>query len=231
MAHWITRSICAAVAALALCNQATAGNVTLFDNLKAQTDGQDLVLPEASGGFLADSFSTGNVAAMLTEIKVKLVLVGQPDFEKIRPIVVSVYKDDGKPGVGDLIHEVGRITEETVKDDGPIISVSPNPGDVPLAANSRYWVVLTDITPAENGKQTISWDWSSDITGTGVANEYYIDKSGLSANNDTLFGPFQMQVMAQTAPEPSSVVLLAVGICGGGIACVRSRNRRRTAVL
>jgi hypothetical protein len=230
MAHWITRMVCAAVAALALCSSTTAGTVTLYNNLKAQTVGQDLVLPEANGGFLADSFSTGNVALMLTEVKLKLVLVGQPDFDKIKPVVVSVYKDDGKPGVGDLVHEIGRITEEAVKDDGPVISVTANPGDVPLAANSRYWVVLTDITPADNGKQTISWTWSTDITGTGVKSEYYIDKSGLSANNDTHFGPFQMQVIAQSTPEPSSVVLLAVGISGSGITCVRSRNRCRADV-
>jgi hypothetical protein len=218
MTHFIRRSICGAVAVLALCSSTGAGTVTLFDNLNAKTTGQDVVPPEADGGMLADSFSTGNVPLELTAVKLKLVLVGQPNFQLIRPVVVEVFKDDGKPGIGDLVHEIGRVTEEAVKNDGPIITLQPNLGDVPLAANSRYWVVLADITPAENGKQTISWTWSTDVTGTGVAKEYYIDKTGLNANNDTDFGPFQMQVVAQGVAEPSSLVLLVVGIFGGATA-------------
>ena len=185
------------VAFLAICTEARSGTVTLYDNLKATTDGQDLVPPESDGKLLADSFSTGNVPLTLQSVKVKLVLVGQPDFDKLRPIVIELYKDNGKPGVGDLIAEIGRVTEQTVKEDGPVIEADKIPFNQPLAANSRYWIVLTDITPAENGKQTISWDWSSDISGTGVANESYIDTTGQYPNNDTLFGPFQMQVIAQ----------------------------------
>jgi hypothetical protein len=212
------------MAVVALCTTTAAGTVTLFDNLKAQTDGQDLVPPEAKGGLLADSFSSGKDPLILTKVTLKLVLVGKPNFDEIRPVVVEIFKDNGKPGIGDLVHEIGRVTEEEVKKDGPFITVRANPGDVPLAANSRYWVVLTDITPPGNGKQTISWCWSSDISGTGVANEFYIDKTGLHANNDTLFGPFQMQVMAESLPEPSSIALLTVGF-GSGVAYIRRRKR------
>jgi PEP-CTERM motif len=193
----------------------------------AQSDGQDLVPSESDGLMLADSFSTGGVALILTKVTVKLTLVGQPDFTKIRPIVVELYTDNGKPGLGTVVQpQIGRITEMDVKDDGPNITLTPNFGDLKLAANTRYWVVLTDITPAENGKQTISWYWSTDITGPGVANEYYIDTTGQYANNDTLFGPFQMQIVAQTVPEPSTTVLLAAGVFGGGVAYACCRKLR-----
>jgi hypothetical protein len=218
VAHWIRRSICGAAAVLALCGSARAATVTLFDNLKADTDGQDVVPPEADGLMLADSFSTGDVALTLTKITLKLTLVGQPDFTKIKPIVVEIYTDNGKPGLGEVVQpQIGRVTEMDVKDDGPYITLTPNLNDIKLAANTRYWVVLTDITPAENGKQTISWSWSTDITGTGVANEYYIDTTGLYANNDTLFGPFQMQVVAQTVAEPSTWAMMLLGFAGLGI--------------
>jgi hypothetical protein len=225
MTHWITRSICVAATFLAICTEASAGTVTLYDNLKATTEGQDLVPPEADGKFLADSFSTGKDPLFLTSVKVKLVLVGQPDFDKLRPIVIELRKDNGKPGVGDLIAEIGRVTEDTVKTDGPIIEADKIAFQQPLAANSRYWIVLTDITPADAGKQTISWTWSSDISGTGVANEFYSDTTGQFANKDTDFGPFQMQVIAQSTPEPSSHALFAIGILAIGIVCVRTRIR------
>ncbi len=219
----MTHFVAMLVAFLSICTEASAGTVTLYDNLKAATDGQDLVPPESDGKLLADSFSTGKDPLFLTSVKVKLVLVGQPDFEKLRPIVIELYKDNGKPGVGDLVAEIGRVTEGTVKNDGPIIEADKIPFNQPLAANSRYWIVLTDITPTENGKQTISWSWSSDISGTGVANESYIDTTGQFPNNDTLFGPFQMQVIAQSVPEPSSLALFAIGILAIGIVCVRTR--------
>jgi hypothetical protein len=223
MTHWITRSICVAATFLPICAEASAGNVTLYDNLKATSDGQDLVPPESDSKFLADSFSTGEDPLVLLSVKVKLVLVGQPDFQQIRPVVIDLYKDNGKPGVGDLVAEIGRVTEQTVKEDGPVIEADKIPFNQPLAANSRYWIVLTDITGGDNGKQTISWYWSSDISGTGVANEFYIDTTGQYANNDTLFGPFQMQVIAQSVPEPSSLALFAIGILAIGIVCVRTR--------
>ncbi len=181
------------VAILPICTEASAGTVILYDNLKAATDGQDLVPPESDGKFLADSFSTGKDPVFRSAVKVKLVLVGQPDFDQLRPIVIELRKDNGKSGVGDLIAEIGQVTESTVKSDGPIIEADKIPFQQPLAANSRYWIVLTDITPAENGKQTISWTLSSDTSGTGVANELYVDTTGQFPNNDTDFGPFEMQ--------------------------------------
>ena len=79
-------------------------------------------------------------------------------------------------------------------------------------------VVLTMSARLESSRQ---------LTGLRIIR---IDKTGLNANNDTDFGPFQMQVTAASTPEPSSVILLTVGIFGTGIACIRRRKRRRPAV-
>ena len=147
----MTHFIATVVAFLAICIEASAGSVILYDNLKATTDGQDVAPPESDGKRLADSFSTGKVPLTLQSVKVKLVLVGQPDFDQLKPIVIELYKDNGKPGVGDLIADIGRFTEQTVKEDGPVIEADKIPFNQPLAANSRYWIVLTDIAPADAG--------------------------------------------------------------------------------
>jgi hypothetical protein len=63
-----------------------------------------------------------------------------------------------------------------------------------------------------------------------VAKEFYQDKNGVTANDNTNFGPYQMRVEGQTTPEPSSVVMLAAALLGGIVArgCV-SRLRHAAA--
>jgi hypothetical protein len=54
------------------------------------------------------------------------------------------------------------------------------------------------------------WAWSFDVSGPGVANEFFSNNAGVFPNNQN--GPYQMQVNT-AIPEPST---LALGIAGLG---------------
>jgi hypothetical protein len=202
--------VCFSFAILSLAGSATAGPVTLYDNLGATTDGQDGVKPAALGP-LANSFSTSNTAVTLTDVKVKLVIVGQPNQTGV--IEVSLQSDNGGPGVGGAIQMLGIMPDTDVGNtpkDFDLTGFTP----VALAANKRYWIEIED----NNSGSNISWCWSRHITGTGVANEFFSDKNGVTANNNTLFGPYQMLVAGRTGvPEPPNVLLALAGLIGSAI--------------
>jgi hypothetical protein len=201
MMHWIRRSLYVAAGILVLASTASAASVPLYDNLGATTDGQDGVADSALGP-LANSFSTGATAVMLTDVKIKLVLVGEPRDELI-PCELYLYKDNGGPGLGDLVQTLGRVPNEKDVGTKPVSVEFKSPGDfdsVTLAANTRYWIKLVDISG--NRDSRLAWCWSSDTSGTGLAKEYYSDKTGVTANNDTIFGPYQMLVIGHCRERP-----------------------------
>jgi hypothetical protein len=57
-----------------------------------------------------------------------------------------------------------------------------------LAANTRYWIGLSTA----NGSAAL-WNWSLDLSGTGVPGEFFANNGGVSPNT---LGPYQMRLAA-----------------------------------
>jgi hypothetical protein len=207
-----------------LATAANAGSVTLYDNLGATTDGADGIDPTTGLGPLADSFSTGSSNILLSDVKALLGV----QFTGTGPgpgSVTAYLLSNNANTPGSVLTSIGTVTDQTIFNtygtgtgviDFAVSSFS-------LAANTRYWIELAD-TP---GKTSVAfWSWSLDTSGQGVAGEFLSNGNGTVPNPGN--GPYQMEVTATSTsviPEPSSVVLLGLGI--GGITVQRRfRNRR-----
>jgi len=109
----------------------------------------------------------------------------------------------------------------TVSDAG--LSSTPTVFDLPLAspqvlaANTRYWIVLSSAAASQTSAY---WAWSNDQTAIGVAGEYFGDATIAYPNTS---GPCQMRLSDTAAPEPSISLLV---LLGGGILVARRRVAR-----
>ena len=183
----------------------------LYNNLPATPTGAD---PVTVIGPLADSFSSGAGALNLSDIK--LLLSGDPTSGG--SITVSLLSDvSTSPGA--VLTTIGTLADSS-------LSVTPTVVDFPtsfnLTANTRYWVELSST----NGSSAL-WSWSFDLSGVGVAGEFYSNSAGVFANSG---GPYQMEVITGTSsvPEPATLALLGIGIAG--IAGHRWRRRKLAAI-
>jgi len=215
----IKRCLCFVVCVGLLATAANAGSVTLYDNLGAAASGADQI-DNTVFGPLSDSFSTGGSVTLLTDVKVSLVVQGNPTGS-----ITITLNSDSSTSPGAVLTAIGTLNDTS-------IPLSPTVFDFPvssfsLAANTRYWIQIgsTDGSSA-------FWVWSSDVSGPGVMNEFYANQAGVLGNGDGTdpsIGPYQMQVtgsVSNVIPEPSSAMLLGAGI--GGIV-VLSRYRKRPA--
>lgn len=96
-----------------------------------------------------------------------------------------------------------------------------------LSANSVYWVVLKSGDPGTN----FGWSWTENNSGNGIGFSTTWSQSGNAGgswrkDSDTDFFPYQMKIMAQPVPEPSSLILVGLGVVVAGIT---ERRRRKSA--
>ena len=157
-----------------------------YDNLLASTSGND---PVASFGPLYDSFSVGSTG--VTVSSVLLNVFGGVDGNTF---TVGIYSDNST--------SPDALLNSTVLPDGSGI-VLANFGATALAPNTRYWIGLSSPT----GGSDEFWNWSMDISGPGVAGEFFYNQSGLFPNSDS---PYQMLIAS--TPEPSSFAFLGLGV-------------------
>ncbi len=196
-------------ATMVLAGPASAAGA-LYDNLNAATSGFDPADPAVFGP-LADSFTTGSTSVNISDVK--LLLQGDPQGSTV---VVNLLSDNAtSPGA--IIATSGAVFDGFLGAPAPEdFSLSAS-----LAANTRYWVELT--TP---DNALVSWDWSLDTSGPGVANEYLSNQNGVFANINN--GPYQMQLLpAGAVPEPMTWAMLTLGMFGAGAAL---RGRRKAAL-
>jgi hypothetical protein len=76
-------------------------------------------------------------------------------------------------------------------------------GAYTLAADTRYWIQLTATSDS-------SANWVYDLNGN-PSTEYFADASGVYTNAN---GPFEMAVYGAAVPEPSSLVMMGLGVAG-----------------
>jgi hypothetical protein len=242
MMYMMKRLLNVGACLLLLTSASSAGSVLLYDNLDPGGGGDSMgaSAPIGNGnsgmgipgiGPLADSFSTGSNAGILSEVELQLQLVGNATGS----ITVYLYSDSStSPGTS--LYTLGTIMDSAVSLTGtPPVDLSGL--SYSLAANTRYWIYVADSNPA--GPGTSLW-WVAESTNAGmgtpgVANEYSFTAQAspqVLANNAYAnfgTGPYEMSVTMNTIPEPSSVVLLGAGLAGGVIAFGRLKKPRRAA--
>jgi hypothetical protein len=198
--------------AFSLSSSAQAGS--LYNNLGAVSDGTD---PLIFLGPLADSFSTG-AATTLNDVK---LLLGT-SFIDTSSSSVSLLSDNGT-SPGSLIEHLGTISDSSLPMGSLAVVDFANFTPVALAANTRYWIELssTDFSSAV-------WSFSDDISGPGVAGEFFSNDHGVMP--DTL-SPFQMRVntiSSSSVPEPSTLTLGVLGI--GTLVVLRLRSYAKASL-
>ncbi len=202
--------------ALSLGTVAQAG--AIYDNLSAVSTGSDPVFtstPNNLGlGPIADSFSTGAAATL---VDVKFLLSGDPTSPSSTSVdLLSNVPTVPLPTPGSLVAHLGSILDSQLSTSAGVIDISGL--NVMLSANTRYWIELS------SPDTTAMWYWSTDISGPGVAGEFFFNAGGPFTNDN---GPYQMQVNVAGAagvPEPSTLTLGLFGI--GSLFVLRRRMVR-----
>jgi hypothetical protein len=183
---------------------------SLFNNLSAVPSGADST--GSDWGPLADSFSTGSSAFDFNSLTV--ALSGTPSTGTTTAYLLT----DSSTTPGSVLEEIGSISEATLSSAPGLFTLSTS---YVLSPDTRYWIELTSDDNSAN------WDWSFDTSGEGVAGEFVANFQGggewFVFPNDN--GPYQMEVSGTNeVPEPSSVVLLFVGLAGILLVAFRRRS-------
>ena len=205
----------AAALGTSLFASAAANAEVLYDNLNAAPIGQATAFLGAEGP-LYDSFSTGNSKFLFTTLSLMIRLFTPSDggfFD------YGIFTDDmTSPGIGLYISPL--YADSTLSTTFSAQTFDP---DILLNPNTRYWVGLATSGSVLQG-------YSSDISGPGVANEYWSDAiQGVHPNS--VRGPFHMAVIGTAVPEPSTWALMLAGFGGLGWRGLHlARKAQRAAV-
>lgn len=162
------------LAGVALAATAASAQTTLYNNLNATIGNYYPITGpnQPDAGPLYNSFSTGSSALQLTDVKVNLELMDAPEGT----VNMALFSNSGNYP-GSVIQVIGSISDSAVSFSGGVYDfpVSPN---VPLTANTRYFIGLYPTKPGNVGTST---DWAStdSTAGSGIdviANEYTASK-------------------------------------------------------
>lgn len=173
----------------------------LYDNLGATDTSVYGDGVSSSGSFgqtipagpLSNSFSTGGSDFVFEYLDLRLDRPDSPSGS----ITVSLLSDNSiLPG--SLIAVLGTIDDSAVTTSPEIIEIPVV--SIDLNANTRYWIQLV------GDGSDISWEYSLDASGPGVAGEYFDNLGGVAANT---FGPYQMRVADTPVSEPAALSTVA----------------------
>lgn len=184
-------------------------DVVTFSNLNAATVDADSI---AAYGPIADSFSTAEYGTTLNQVS--LLLNGAPDSGSVTVRLLS----SSFLSPGSVLTTIGTVNDSSLSSTLTSYTL-PLASPFQLGANTRYWIQLTSNNSSAN------WAWSANVSGPGVAGEYLSNANGVFENASE--APCQMQVIT-SAPEPSNLAVLGLGLMGiAACACFR-RGRLRT---
>jgi len=184
----------------------------IYDNTAGAVGGEDRVI---AFGPLYDSFTSAADVEQITNLVLILTDEGLPPIGTLDIGLYANITTGISPfnAPGALIASLGTLSDTSLTSSPAEydISLTANPT---LAPSTRYWIGLSGSTEAY-------WTWSTDITGVGVAGEFFSNKNGTYPNTD---GPYQMALTTTapaTTPEPASVLLILTGL--GTLGLLRRR--------
>lgn len=179
----------------------------IYTNMSESSAGADGV---GFVGPLYNSFTSG-AAGRISDLQ--LILSEDGGGSSSGAVQVDLFADNST-APGELMAVLGRVNDDT-------LSNIPATYDVALTSYpaltdyTRYWIGLSGITAAE-------WYYDFDASGIGVAGEFFSNQMGVFSNDND---PYQMSVTEGTsaAPEPSTSLLIAIGISLMALAQLRRR--------
>ena len=133
-------------------------NTIIYDNLDSTYGGYDSLT--GWGPPLFDSFAAGSTDTTLLEVQLKLR--GSPSPGSLS---VALYSDSNR-SPGKLLCTIGSLSDKALPSTWSVLDfwlTSP----YPLAADTRYWVVLTSINSS-----TAEWSWTPDQGDLGAAGDF-----------------------------------------------------------
>ncbi len=208
-------SICAGLAAAVIgLGAASASAQVLYNNTAQATVGSDSITQH---NYLSASFLSGPAAGTLNDVMLVLSAATPSDGYVTN---VSLYSfTTALAGPQTLLATLGQVADSVLSSTPSVVDVTVTT-PVLLAANTEYWIELTDSfsgglltsagTPTTSATSVgASWGYELDDTGTGVAGQVYTQGTTGGAN---INGAYQMAVTE--VPEPASWLVMLAGVIG-----------------
>ncbi|HTZ70509.1 MAG TPA: Hint domain-containing protein, partial [Acetobacteraceae bacterium] len=177
----------------------------------------------------AQSFTTDASASVLEDIKLDLA-----SFDPgAGTITVSLWTDNGGPGLGTDLGTLATIDDSTLSGTPTLVDITPS-GSETLTANTRYWIEVTSTGDGD------SWAYSTSTGGPEVATEYVDVNNAVSTDiaGDPWIASIEItslcfaagaRILAERGEVPVESLVpgdRVVALRRGGLAAIRWIGRR-----
>ena len=150
---------------------------------------------------LGSSFTTDAAGGIFSSLDIYL-------GDSPADLSIDLYGDNGGPGIGALVQNIAVVAGANTYPNFPGALTTYTFPPVTLAGLTRYWIVLT----AQADDHT-TWNFTSNVLGTGVANEFASLAGVVSANDGGPGAQFsQIMTVQSTAPAVVTRTKILPGI-------------------